>query len=195
MRSGRASMLARNLHRPRTLELAAAMTDDFVELHGDRLFGDDAAIVAGLARLDGRRIVVDRPAEGRRHRREHPAQLRDAAPGGLSQGDAADAAGRAVRPPGRDVRGRARRPSRAPDSEERGIAESIARSIGLMSGLRTPIVDRHHRRRRLRRRAGDRRRRRRDRARERGLLGHLARGLRVDPVAHAGRGARGRRSP
>ena len=34
------------------------MTDEFVELHGDRLFGDDAAIVAGLARLDGRRIVV-----------------------------------------------------------------------------------------------------------------------------------------
>ena len=34
------------------------MTDDFVELHGDRLFGDDAAMVAGLARLDGRRVVV-----------------------------------------------------------------------------------------------------------------------------------------
>ena len=50
--------LARNLRRPRTLEFVAAMTDDFVELHGDRLFGDDAAIVAGLARLDGRRIVV-----------------------------------------------------------------------------------------------------------------------------------------
>ena len=50
--------LARNLRRPRTLEFVAAMTDDFVELHGDRLFGDDAAIVAGLARLDGRRVVV-----------------------------------------------------------------------------------------------------------------------------------------
>ena len=50
--------LARNLRRPRTLEFVAAMTDDFVELHGDRLFGDDAAMVAGLARLDGRRIAI-----------------------------------------------------------------------------------------------------------------------------------------
>jgi len=34
------------------------MADEFVELHGDRLFGDDSAIVAGLARMAGRRIVV-----------------------------------------------------------------------------------------------------------------------------------------
>ena len=50
--------LARNLRRPRTLEFIAAMADDFVELHGDRLFGDDEAMVAGLARIDGRRVVV-----------------------------------------------------------------------------------------------------------------------------------------
>ena len=50
--------LARNLHRPRTLEFIAAMADDFIELHGDRLFGDDEAMVAGLARIAGRRVVV-----------------------------------------------------------------------------------------------------------------------------------------
>lgn len=50
--------LARNLHRPRTLELLALIADDFVELHGDRFFGDDPAIVAGLARVAGRRVVV-----------------------------------------------------------------------------------------------------------------------------------------
>ena len=49
---------ARNLKRPHTLELLKAMADEFVELHGDRLFGDDSAIVAGLARISGRRIVV-----------------------------------------------------------------------------------------------------------------------------------------
>ena len=54
-----------------------------------------------------------RPAEGRRHRREHPAQLRDAASGGLPQGDAGDGARRALRPAGRHVRRRPRRPSRA----------------------------------------------------------------------------------
>ena len=50
--------LARNLRRPRTLEFVNAMTDQFVELHGDRLFGDDAAMVAGLAKLDSRTIAV-----------------------------------------------------------------------------------------------------------------------------------------
>jgi acetyl-CoA carboxylase alpha subunit len=38
--------LARNLRRPRILELLDVMADEFVELHGDRLFGDDEAIVA-----------------------------------------------------------------------------------------------------------------------------------------------------
>ncbi len=50
--------LARNLRRPRTLELVGLIADEFIELHGDRLFGDDPAIVAGLARIDGRRVVV-----------------------------------------------------------------------------------------------------------------------------------------
>ncbi len=50
--------LARNLRRPRTLELVGAISDEFIELHGDRLFGDDPAMVSGLARIDGRRVVV-----------------------------------------------------------------------------------------------------------------------------------------
>ena len=50
--------LARNLRRPRILELLGAMAEDFVEIHGDRLFGDDQAIVAGFARIGGRRVVV-----------------------------------------------------------------------------------------------------------------------------------------
>jgi acetyl-CoA carboxylase carboxyl transferase subunit alpha len=54
---GRVQM-ARNLRRPRTLELLAAMADEFVELHGDRLFGDDEAIVAGFAIIGGHRVAV-----------------------------------------------------------------------------------------------------------------------------------------
>ena len=50
--------LARHPRRPYTLDLIPLLTEDFVELHGDRLFGDDAAIVGGLARLDGRPIVA-----------------------------------------------------------------------------------------------------------------------------------------
>src|SRR6185437_8797064 len=49
--------LARNLARPRTLDLLAEMADEVIELHGDRGFGDDPAIVAGFARIDGRRIA------------------------------------------------------------------------------------------------------------------------------------------
>ncbi|MGZ6339403.1 MAG: carboxyl transferase domain-containing protein, partial [Candidatus Limnocylindrales bacterium] len=50
--------MARNLKRPHTLELVRIMADEFVQLHGDRLFGDDEAIVAGFARIDGRRVIV-----------------------------------------------------------------------------------------------------------------------------------------
>ena len=50
--------LARNLRRPRTLEFLAVMADEFIELHGDRLFGDDEAVVAGFARIGDHRVAV-----------------------------------------------------------------------------------------------------------------------------------------
>jgi acyl-CoA carboxylase subunit beta len=132
-------LLARNLHRPRTLELAAAMTEDFVELHGDRLFGDDSAIVVGLARLDGRRIVVIGQQKGadtdenirRNFGMPHPEGYRKA----MRVMELAERFGLPV-VTFVDVPGA----HPGPDSEERGIAESIARSIALMSRLRTPIV-------------------------------------------------------
>ncbi len=131
--------LARTLRRPRTLEFVAAMTETFVELHGDRLFGDDAAIVAGLARLDGRRVVVLGQQKGadtdenirRNFGMPHPEGYRKA----MRVMDLADRFGLPVITfvdvPGAHP---------GPESEERGIAEAIARSIGLMSRLRTPII-------------------------------------------------------
>jgi acetyl-CoA carboxylase carboxyl transferase subunit beta len=130
---------ARNLQRPHTLEFVAAMTDGFVELHGDRLFGDDAAIVAGLARLDGRRVVVVGQQKGddteenirRNFGMPHPEGYRKA----MRVMELAERFGLPVITfvdvPGAHP---------GPESEERGIAEAIARSIGLMSRLRTPIV-------------------------------------------------------
>jgi acetyl-CoA carboxylase carboxyl transferase beta subunit/acetyl-CoA carboxylase carboxyl transferase alpha subunit len=131
--------LARNLHRPRTLEFVAAMTEDFVELHGDRLFGDDAAMVAGLARLDGRRIVVIGQQKGadteenirRNFGMPHPEGYRKS----MRVMELAERFGLPV-VTFVDVPGA----HPGPESEERGIAESIARSIALMSRLRTPIV-------------------------------------------------------
>jgi acetyl-CoA carboxylase carboxyl transferase subunit alpha len=57
--------LARHQDRPYTLDYVERMCEDFVELHGDRAFADDAAIVAGLARFDGRTIVLVGHQKGR----------------------------------------------------------------------------------------------------------------------------------
>src|SRR4029079_17730995 len=50
--------LARNLRRPRILDLLPELADEFVELHGDRLFGDDQAVWTRFARIGGPRVVV-----------------------------------------------------------------------------------------------------------------------------------------
>ena len=131
--------LARNLRRPRTLEFIAAMTDEFVELHGDRLFGDDPALVAGLARLAGRRVVVIGQQKGadtdenilRNFGMPHPEGYRKA----MRVMELAERHGLPivtfVDVPGAHP---------GPESEERGIAEAIARSVALMTRLRTPII-------------------------------------------------------
>ncbi len=131
--------LARNLGRPRTLEFIAEMTDGFVELHGDRAFGDDAAMVTGLARLDGRRVAVVGQQKGadteenirRNFGMPHPEGYRKA----IRVMELAERFGLPV-VTFVDVPGA----HPGPESEERGIAEAIARSIALMTRLRTPIV-------------------------------------------------------
>ena len=131
--------LARNLRRPRILDLLPELADEFVELHGDRLYGDDEAIVAGLARIGDRRMVVVGQQKGadteenirRNFGMPHPEGYRKA----MRVMELAERVGLPivtfVDVPGAHP---------GPESEERGIAEAIARSIGLMSRLRTPIV-------------------------------------------------------
>jgi acetyl-CoA carboxylase carboxyl transferase subunit alpha len=57
--------LARHPQRPYALDYIKLIMEDFYELHGDRLYGDDAAIVAGLARFDGKTVVVVGTQKGR----------------------------------------------------------------------------------------------------------------------------------
>lgn len=57
--------LARHPKRPYTLDYIELMVEDFVELHGDRLFGDDNAIVGGLGKIDGQKFVVIGTQKGR----------------------------------------------------------------------------------------------------------------------------------
>lgn len=131
--------LARHLGRPRTLELLGEMADEVVELHGDRGFGDDPAIVAGLARIDGRRIAFVGQQKGadteenvrRNFGMPHPEGYRKA----MRVMELAERFGLPV-VTFVDVPGA----HPGPESEERGIAEAIARSIGLMIRLRTPVV-------------------------------------------------------
>jgi acetyl-CoA carboxylase carboxyl transferase subunit alpha len=131
--------LARNLRRPRILDLMPELADEFVELHGDRLFGDDEAVVTGFARIGDRRVVVVGQQKGadteenirRNFGMPHPEGYRKS----MRVMELAERLGLPivtfVDVPGAHP---------GPESEERGIAEAIARSIGLMSRLRTPIV-------------------------------------------------------
>ena len=131
--------LARNLRRPRINEILAVIADEFIELHGDRLFGDDEAIVAGLARIEGRRVAVIGQQKGadteenvrRNFGMPHPEGYRKA----MRVMELAERSGLPivtfVDVPGAHP---------GPESEERGIADAIARSVGLMTRLRTPIV-------------------------------------------------------
>jgi acetyl-CoA carboxylase carboxyl transferase subunit alpha len=57
--------LARHQGRPYTLDYVERICDDFVELHGDRMLADDHAVVAGLARFDGRTVVLVGQQKGR----------------------------------------------------------------------------------------------------------------------------------
>jgi acetyl-CoA carboxylase carboxyl transferase subunit alpha len=57
--------LAKHQERPYTLDYIERLFSDFVELHGDRLFGDDPALVAGLANLDGNPVMVMGQQKGR----------------------------------------------------------------------------------------------------------------------------------
>src|SRR6478609_7843110 len=131
--------LARNLRRPRILDLVGAMAEEFIELHGDRLFGDDEAVVAGLAQIGERRVVVVGQQKGadteenirRNFGMPHPEGYRKAM-------RIMELAERFELPVITFVDVPGAHPG--PESEERGIAEAIARSIGLMSRLRTPIV-------------------------------------------------------
>ncbi len=57
--------LARHPLRPYTLDYIQALMTDFIELHGDRLYGDDKAMISGLAQLEGQRLVVIGHQKGR----------------------------------------------------------------------------------------------------------------------------------
>jgi len=133
------AQLARHPKRPHTLDFFNLLLEDFVELHGDRVFGDDKAIVGGLARFDGEPVVVLGHQKGRDTRENiarnfgmpHPEGYRKALR--LMQLAAKF---------GKPILSFIDTPGAYPGlgAEERGQAEAIARNLREMAGLPTPIV-------------------------------------------------------
>lgn len=131
--------LARNVRRPHTLELVRAMGTDVVELHGDRLFRDDPALVGGFCRLDGRRVVFVGHQKGAETDENIRRNFGMPHPEGYRKAMRLFALAERLHLPivtFVDTPGA----FPGPASEERGVAEAIARSIMHMSAVRTPIV-------------------------------------------------------
>jgi acetyl-CoA carboxylase carboxyl transferase subunit alpha len=131
--------LSRHPDRPYLRDYLALMFEDFVELHGDRVFRDDPAIISGFARFEREIVAVighqkGRSAKDKAHRNfgmAHPEGYRKA----IRVMKLAEQAGRPVLT-------FIDTPGAYPGlgAEERGQAEAIGRAIEVMSGLRVPVL-------------------------------------------------------
>jgi len=130
--------LARHEARPTSRDYLERIVSNFIELHGDRRYGDDPAIVAGLGYLAGEAVVVVAQERGRGHGPESGGDKR-LYPEGLRKAQRAMALASRFKLP---VITLIDTPGAYPglESEERGIAEAIGSTISVMSDLPTPIV-------------------------------------------------------
>jgi acetyl-CoA carboxylase carboxyl transferase subunit alpha len=132
--------LARHPDRPYTLDYIAMICDDFFEMHGDRSFGDDKAIVGGLAQISGRKLVLIGQQKGRD---TNERKIRNF---GMPNPEGYRKALRLMKLAERfflPVVTFIDTPGAYPgiEAEERGQAESIARNLFEMARLKTPIVN------------------------------------------------------
>lgn len=133
------AQLARHPLRPYTLDYLEVISPDFQELHGDRMFADDPAIVGGLGRIEGKPVMFIGQQKGRdtksRVRRNY----------GMPKPEGYRKALRLLRMAERfriPVVTMIDTPGAYPglDAEERGQSEAIARNLFEMARLRTPII-------------------------------------------------------
>lgn len=133
------TLLARHPRRPYTLDYVRAIFDDYTELHGDKLFADDHAMIGGIATLDDRQVIFVGQQKGRDLKERQYRNFGSSRPEGYRKAQRLmKIAEKFKRPvivfvdtPAADV---------SVGAEERGISESIARSMMEMSSLETPIV-------------------------------------------------------
>jgi len=131
--------VARHPHRPYTLDYIQRIFTDWEEMHGDRHFGDDSAIVGGVARLDGKPVMVIGQEKGRGVTDKVMRNF------GMPKAEGYRKALRLMETAERfnmPVLTLIDTPGAYPgiDSEERNISEAIAKNLAVMSRLKTPII-------------------------------------------------------
>ena len=133
------TQMARHPQRPYTLDYINRIVTDFEELHGDRLYADDAALVTGIGRLNNRSVVVIGHQKGRDTREKVVRNF------GMPRPEGYRKALRVMKMAerfGLPVLTFIDTPGAYPgiDAEERGQSEAIARNLFEMAQLKTPII-------------------------------------------------------
>ena len=133
------SQVARHPQRPYTLDYIQGMFTDFEELHGDRAFADDPAIVGGLARFEGQPVVVIGHQKGRDVKERQYRNFGMPRPEGYRK---ALRLYRLAEKFGLPIITLIDTPGAYPGigAEERGQSEAIARNLFVMAELKTPII-------------------------------------------------------
>ncbi|WP_151735480.1 acetyl-CoA carboxylase carboxyltransferase subunit alpha [Paenibacillus tengchongensis] len=131
--------LARHHGRPTSLDLINLIFTDFIELHGDRLFGDDLAVVGGIARLNGCPVTVIGQQRGKDTKDNIQRFFGSAHPEGFRKAlRLMKQAEKFGRPIVTFIDTKGAYPGNT--AEERGQSEAIARSLFEMSRLKVPVV-------------------------------------------------------
>ncbi|MEP1469904.1 MAG: acetyl-CoA carboxylase carboxyltransferase subunit alpha [Halieaceae bacterium] len=131
--------VARHPQRPYSLDYIPRIFTEFDELHGDRHFGDDNAIVGGIARLEGQPVMVIGQEKGRAVKDKVQRNFGMPKPEGYRKALRLMEMAERFRMP---IVTLIDTPGAYPgiDSEERGISESIAQNLAVMSRLATPVI-------------------------------------------------------
>ncbi|MCJ8010181.1 acetyl-CoA carboxylase carboxyltransferase subunit alpha [Paenibacillus sp. KQZ6P-2] len=131
--------VARHQQRPTSLDLIQLIFSDFIELHGDRLFGDDLAVVGGLAKLDGQAVTVIGQQRGKDTKDNIARFFGSAHPEGFRKAlRLMQQADKFKRPIITFVDTKGAYPGNT--AEERGQSEAIARNLREMSALGVPVI-------------------------------------------------------
>ena len=131
--------VARHPHRPHFSDYIENIFTDFDELHGDRLFGDDQAIIGGLAKFKGSPVVIIGHEKGKSTEDKISRNF------GMSQPEGYRKAARLMKLAedfSLPIITFIDTPGAYPgiESEERGMSEAIAKNLSIMSGLKVPII-------------------------------------------------------